>query len=76
MPTSKLEDSILNPTERANADKWIAKHKAASPSCANASFEVDSIVGGYGWRRKVVCGVCGTREDVSDPIATVGYPHK
>src|SRR5207302_8002964 len=54
MPT-KIEDSILNANERASADKWIAKHKTASPSCANATFEMDSIVGGYGWRRKVIC---------------------
>ena len=73
---TKIEESILNAKERETADKWIAKHKAASPSCANATFEVDSIVGGYGWRRKVICTNCGTREDVSDPIATVGYPHK
>lgn len=71
---TKLEDSILNAKERETAAKWIAKHKTGA--CANATFEVDSIVGGYGWRRKVICTNCGAREDVSDPIATVGYPHK
>lgn len=69
----ELKDSPLNASERAAAEKWIAKHAA---SCAKAQFEVDSIVGGYGYRLKIVCTSCGTREDVTDLLAHGGYPHR
>jgi hypothetical protein len=68
-----LEDSNLNPTERAAAQKWAAKHKT---TCAHATFDVQSTVGGYGYRMKVVCEVCGEREDVTDAASHGGYPHR
>jgi len=72
----KFEDTNLNATERASAEKWLTKHRAASPSCADADFEVDAITGGYGYKMKIVCLGCGQREDVTDPVAHGGYPHK
>jgi hypothetical protein len=69
-----LEDTTLNPIERANAEKWIVKHKAANPD--HADYDVDSVVAGYGYRLKIVCMSCGQREDVTDNLKTGGYPHK
>ncbi len=45
-------------------------------SCPAAEFDFDSVVGGYGYRLKVLCRACGTREDVTDPISHGGYPHR
>jgi hypothetical protein len=59
----KPEDYPLNATERANAEKWIAKH---SPTCAHADYEVGSVVSGYGYRVKIYCNACGAKEDISD----------
>ncbi|HZS38354.1 MAG TPA: hypothetical protein VFF06_16070 [Polyangia bacterium] len=69
----KLEDTPLNPVERAAAEKWMAKHKAAH---AEAVFDAETVVGGYGYRMKIVCTTCGTREDVTDLVAHGGYPHR
>jgi hypothetical protein len=69
-----LEESPLNATERASAEKWIAGHKKTNP--AHDRYDVDSIVGGYGYRLKVVCLTCGQREDVTDNLSHGGYPHK
>jgi hypothetical protein len=69
----KLEDTILNDAEKAAAQKWMTKHQA---SCSGANFEVDTIVGGYGYRVRVWCMACGTREDVTDQVAHGGYPHR
>ena len=69
----KFEDTPLNEKERETAQKWMTKHQA---TCQGAAFEYDSVVGGYGYRLKVVCTTCGTREDVTDMVKTGGYPHK
>lgn len=69
----KFEDSPFNAAERTAAEKWMAKHQAA---CTAAAFDFDSVVGGYGYRVKVLCTACGTREDVTDPISHGGYPHR
>jgi len=69
----KFEDTVLNPAERAAAEKWMAKHKA---TCPDAKFETDTAVSGYGYRIKVVCTRCGAREDVTDAIAHDPYPHR
>lgn len=61
--SSNLEDYPLNPTERANADKWMAKH---TPTCEGAAYEVGSVVSGYGYRVKIYCNTCGGKEDISD----------
>jgi hypothetical protein len=58
-----LEDYPLNPTERSNAEKWMAKH---GPTCAQANYEVGSVVSGYGYRVKIYCNACGAKEDISD----------
>ncbi len=70
----KLDDSNLNPTERAAAEKWIAKHRTGA--CAEAEFDVDAVVGGYGYKMRIVCMSCGQREDVTDGAAHGGYPHR
>ena len=59
----KLDEYPLNPTERGNADKWIAKH---GPSCEGAVYDVGSVVSGYGYRVKIYCETCGAKEDISD----------
>lgn len=69
----KLEDTPLNPTERAAAEKWMAKHKT---TCSAAEFDTDTITGGYGYRLKIVCTQCGERQDVTDLVSHGGYPHK
>jgi len=69
----KFEDTPFNPKEREAAQKWMTKHQA---TCASAAFDYDTVVGGYGYRFKVLCTSCGTREDVTDMAATGGYPHK
>jgi hypothetical protein len=58
-----IDDYGLNPTERANADKWMAKHSA---TCTAADYEVGSVVSGYGYRVKIYCNSCGEKEDISD----------
>jgi hypothetical protein len=68
-----LDDSPMTPAERAAAEKWMTKHKT---TCPEAAFDWDTAVGGYGYRVKVVCTACGTREDVTDMLAHGGYPHK
>jgi len=70
----KLEDTNLNAVERVNAEKWIVKHKAVN--AGHDEYDVDSIVGGYGYRLKIVCMSCGQREDVTDNLSHGGYPHK
>jgi hypothetical protein len=57
----KPEDYALNPTERINAEKWMAKH-----NCGKPEYEVGSVVSGYGWRVKIYCNGCGEKEDISD----------
>jgi hypothetical protein len=69
----KLEDTPMNAAEKAAAEKWMAKHRE---TCPKANFDWDSVVGGYGYRLKVLCTTCGTREDVTDMVAHGGYPHK
>jgi hypothetical protein len=69
----KLEDTPFNATERAAAEKWMAKHRATHEG---ATFDFESVVGGYGYRLKVVCLGCGQREDVTDAVAHGGYPHR
>ena len=68
-----LQDTPLNPTERAAAEKWMTKHKT---TCAEAEFDTDTVVGGYGYRMKIFCTRCGERQDVTDLVAHGGYPHK
>jgi hypothetical protein len=68
-----LDDTPLNPNERAAAEKWMAKHKAADGA---ARFDYESVTGGYGYRLKIVCLHCGAREDVTDAVAHGGYPHR
>ena len=60
---SNLDDYPLNATERASADKWMAKH---TPACTNPEYEVGSVVSGYGYRVKIYCNTCGAKEDISD----------
>jgi hypothetical protein len=69
----KLEDTNLNANERIAAEKWMTKHKA---TCAAAQFTTATAVSGYGYRMKVVCVACGTREDVTDVAAHDPYPHR
>jgi len=69
----KYEDTTLTEAERANAEKWIGKHK---PTCPNASFDAYSVVSGYGYRMRIVCTACGEREDVTEPVAHDPYPHR
>ncbi len=69
----QLSETPLNAAERAAAEKWMAKHKAAH---AEAEFDYESVTGGYGYRLKIVCKTCGDREDVTDPVAHGGYPHR
>jgi hypothetical protein len=59
--SSNLDDYPLNATERANADKWIAKH-----TCEKPEYEVGSVTSGYGYRIKIYCNACGAKEDISD----------
>ena len=61
---SNLDDYPLNATERASADKWMAKH---TPACTNPEYEVGSVVSGYGYRVKIYCNTCGAKEDVTGP---------
>jgi hypothetical protein len=68
-----LVDTVLNETERAAAEKWIAKHRAA---CHDAQFTTASAVSGYGYRLKIVCTRCGEREDVTDVAEHDPYPHR
>jgi hypothetical protein len=51
----------------------MARHKA---SHAEAVFDTESVVGGYGYRMKILCSTCGAREDVTDLVAHGGYPHR
>lgn len=68
-----LLDTPLNEIERSNAEKWMAKHQT---TCAHANFDTDAIVGGYGYKMKILCLTCGMREDVTDNLEHGGYPHK
>jgi hypothetical protein len=69
----RFEDTPLNEPERAAAEKWMTKHKA---KCEGATFDVGSVVSGYGYRLKVICLKCGEREDVTDAVAHDPYPHR
>ncbi len=69
----QLEDTPFPTVERAAAEKWMAKHRA---SHEDAAFDFESVVGGYGYKLKVVCLGCGAREDVTDNAAHGGYPHR
>jgi hypothetical protein len=69
----QLSETPLNATERAAAEKWMAKHKATH---ADAEFEYESVTAGYGYKLKIFCIRCGEREDVTDNVAHGGYPHK
>jgi hypothetical protein len=70
-----IEDryEMLTPTEKAKADKFMGEHR---PKCAGASFVTTTSVSGYGYRLKVFCRTCGTRQDVSDEAKRDPYPHK
>lgn len=69
----KLEEAPLTPTERATAEKWIAKH---TPTCEKAEFEFGSVVSGYGYRIKIYCNTCGARDDISEVPVRDPYPHR
>jgi hypothetical protein len=70
-----MEDryDMLHPSEKKKADAWMAKHREKDPA---ASFITRMSVSGYGYRVKVVCQTCGTREDVSDEAKRDPYPHR
>ena len=61
----KMDDrfELLHPSEKAKAEKFMASHRA---TCPEAEFITTSSVSGYGYRMKVLCQRCGTREDVTD----------
>jgi hypothetical protein len=61
----KMDDrfEMLHPAEREKAVKWMDKHRQG---CADAEFITTSSVAGYGFRMKVICQRCGTREDVTE----------
>jgi hypothetical protein len=70
-----LEDryDMLTSGEKARADKFMEAHRA---KCAEARFVTATSVSGYGYRLKVLCEACGTRQDVSDEAKRDPYPHK
>ena len=74
-PCAAMDDryDMLFPTEKKKADSFMEKHRVG---CANATFVTTSSVSGYGFRVKVQCRACGTREDVSDEARRDPYPHR
>src|SRR5207253_5524449 len=62
--SSVIEDryDMLTPAEKTKADKFMADHRQ---KCANPKFVTMTSVSGYGYRLKVLCQSCGTRQDVS-----------
>lgn len=64
---------MLHPSEKKKADAFMGKHKE---KCADAVFVTTSSVSGYGYRIKVTCRACGTREDVSEEARRDPYPHR
>ncbi len=64
---------MLFPSEKKRADDFMAKHQA---QCSGANFVTSTSVSGYGFRVKVLCKTCGTREDVSDEAKRDPYPHR
>jgi hypothetical protein len=72
---SVIEDryDMLTPAEKAKADKFMADHRQ---KCASPKFVTTTSVSGYGYRLKVLCQSCGTRQDVSDEAKRDPYPHK
>jgi hypothetical protein len=54
----------LTPGEREAAEKWKAKH---GTTCPRASYHVVSAVASFGYKLRICCDACGSREDITGP---------